>query len=136
MSHFRELYRRPVQEWRRDQLDHLTAEDLAALCQLFGVAFSGTKPQRAERLWQARHLRLVLAGYASDRAGVEALAGSYRAHELLALCRAAGVYAGPTKYARAAALLKWRDECRRKGQEALRTARSAVAGQPRQARLF
>ncbi|NNJ12143.1 hypothetical protein EKD04_017570 [Chloroflexales bacterium ZM16-3] len=136
MSYFRELYRLPVKDWQREMLDHLHAEELAAICELLGIPVSGTKAERSARIWQARHLRLVLAPYTLGQAGVAQLAKSYRADELLALCRAAGAYAGATKYARAASLIQWREACRQRGQEALDQARAAVAGQPGQKRLL
>jgi hypothetical protein len=131
---YRLLYRTPVAEWTEEALGLLTAEELGAICQLLGVAHSGTKAGRRARIWRVRHLRLVLAGYATD--GVAALAANYTTAELLALCRAADVYAGSTKYARAAALLQWRNGCRLRGQEALDEAQAAAQTRPRQSRLL
>jgi hypothetical protein len=133
---FQKLYRQPVQDWQPSTLHDLTAKELAAICELLGISASGTKAARKGRIWQARQIRLVVTGYPSDQDGVEKLAANYRADELLALCRAAGAYAGSTKYARAAALLQWRDTCRLRGLEALAVAKAERARRPRQSRLF
>jgi hypothetical protein len=45
------------------------------------------------------------------------------------------VYAGSTKYSRAAALLQWRDGCRQRGQEAWAAACAHTATLPKQHRL-
>lgn len=138
---FRQLYRLPVDRWQEEQLADLTAQELGGLCQLLGIPHSGSKERLRERIWRARHLRLVLAPYhtgeshAQEQAAVEALAANYRADELLALCRAAGVFAGETKYSRAVALLQWRNACRQRGAEADRADRAASADKPRQHRM-
>ncbi|NTU81921.1 MAG: hypothetical protein HGA45_21510 [Chloroflexales bacterium] len=141
-GHFRRLCRTDLDQWVEADLERLTAQELAGLCQMLGIPHSGTKERLRERIWRARHLRLVLASYElgadheAQRQVVEALAASYRADELLSLCRAADVYAGTTKYSRAAALLQWRDACRQRGQEAWAEARAAAANQPKQHRLL
>ncbi|NTU86143.1 MAG: hypothetical protein HGA45_43585 [Chloroflexales bacterium] len=141
-GHFRRLCRAHLGEWTEADLAPLTALELACLCQLLGIPHSGTKERLRERIWRARHLRLVLASYElgadheAQRQVVEALAASYRADELRSLCRAADVFAGTTKYSRAAALLQWRDGCRQRGQEAWAEARAAAQSLPKQHRLL
>ena len=125
----------PMDSWRWTQnlLAECTSEELEALSLLMGIAKSGSKAVKIKRLLLAARVREVLT-LVTDPAE---LVAAYTAKELRELCGWADVYTGGTKTALAVALLNWRNECRRKGQQVLKEGKESLAQKPfRQLRLF
>ncbi|MCU0551881.1 MAG: hypothetical protein MUC48_21285 [Leptolyngbya sp. Prado105] len=139
---FRELLRQPTQCWTQDKLELLPVKELQALCQLVGIARSGTHDQLVQRLLDLTELQRCLRPYYSDldqpttRNQIEMLAKGCKGKELKAMCKRAGIFAASTKYGMAAGLLSWSRECLRKGREAYQQARQANAKKPVQRNLF
>ena len=120
---FRELVRLPTSEWTTERLGLLPVKELAELCQLVGIPYSGTKHELANRLLDQTELQRCIRPYWTTLemhvtvAQIEALADACLGRELKLMCRRAGCYAGSTKYAMAASLIGWNRQCFRRGQE-------------------
>lgn len=133
---FRELVRSPTEDWTQDCLNQLPARELAELCALVGIRYSGTKPEQVERLVVQTAVQRCVRGYGLKQgeqptvAQIQAFANAYKGKELKVMCRTAGCYAGSTKYAMAASLIGWRFGCLRRGQEYYRHAKEAVKSRP------
>jgi hypothetical protein len=150
---FRSLFYSPVglrdERYTSENLALLTADELAALCQVMGIPHTGSKQRKVERIMTARGVRLLLARYQPDDGGewsatqthrgrqihhtstpttrmVQRLADDYSGRDLHDLCRKIGAYPAPTKYGKAAALIQWRNECRVRGKAVLDEARTAA----------
>ena len=107
--------------WTEEMLSPLKLQELQALCLLMGIASTGTKTQLLRRLLDAADLRTILASAEKPTD----LTTRYRLKELRQFARRAGVFQGVNKYSEAGSLLNRRNACRRKGQAALRAARTA-----------
>jgi hypothetical protein len=107
----------------RRNLHPLTLVQMQALCEVQGIPKSGRKDQIRDRILATWQLRQLLHKYENDPA---ALTSDFKAEELKGFCRIARCYSGGNKYGRAAALLGWRNECRRKGQKVIDDAREAL----------
>lgn len=118
----------PPHRWSREQLAQLRNVELACLCQLLGVAHSGTKATKIARLLDLAELRTRLSLFERP----DQLADRYRLRELKHMARRAGTYAHTTKYGVAAGLLNWRNEARRRGQQFYAELQAARARAPRQ----
>lgn len=121
----------PPHHWTRAQLGELRNVELECLCQLLGVAHSGTKVTKIARLLDLAELRTRLASFERP----DQLADRYRLRELQRMARRAGTYAHTTKYGVAAGLLQWRNEARQRGQTFYAELQAARARAPRQLRL-
>ncbi len=60
---FRELLRSPTEEWTQERLGQLPGKELAELCCLAGVSYSGTKKEKVERLITQTQVQRCLRGY-------------------------------------------------------------------------
>ncbi len=100
---FRELIRKPTEEWTRERLNLLPVIELSDLCQLAGIRHSGTKQELVERLVDQTELQRCIRVYWTTLDSevaivqIQLLANAYKARELKAMCRRAGCYAGSTK---------------------------------------
>ncbi len=136
----------PPAAWSADDLGRLTGGELGSVAALMGVGMTGRKPERIARILALRDLRVTLARFAGDdeadqeglHAAVDTLAAAYKGRELREMCLVAQLYQGKTKRAKAAALIQWRNACRRRGKQALREAKAAARAEARpvQRRLF
>ena len=125
---FREIVRLPTSEWTTERLGLLPLKELASLCQLVGIPYSGTKQELTNRLLDQTELQRCIRPYWTTLekdvtlVQIQALADAYLGRELKAMCRRAGCYAGSTKYAMSASLIGWNRQCFRRGQEFYRSA--------------
>jgi hypothetical protein len=126
-SLFWRVYRTPPSDWTQSDLEGLTGNELEAVALLMGVPHSGTKSAQVARLMDAASLRTVLKPVGDDPAE---LTERYKLRELRELCKRAGIYVPGNKYGCAAALLNWRNACRRKGQAVLRQYQEQAAALP------
>ena len=131
MSRFALVIRTPVKDWTAPLLATLRHEELDGLAQLLGIASSGTKATKITRLVTLGQLRETVKTYTSQAD----LAAAYRLVVLREFAKSAGTYRWTTKHGIAGGLLQWRDDCRRRGQEAYAAARAAATTQPQQRRL-
>lgn len=119
------LMRSNPAEWTDATLTPLSIVELQALCELMGIPHSGTKEKLIERLLTAAELRHLL----KDVQKVEDLL-HFKGKELRAMCRRAGCFLGVCKRSSAASLLNWRNNCRQRGQAALKAAREEAQKRP------
>lgn len=123
--------RLPTEDWTKDRLNRLPGKELAELCALAGIRYSGTKPEQVERLIAQTAVQRCIRGYGLKQgeqptvAQIQAFADAYKGKELTAMCRTAGCYAGSTKYAMAASLIGWRFGWFKRGQVFYRQAKEA-----------
>lgn len=141
---FRELVRwlrppypaSPTDEWTRERLNCLPGKELAELCALAGIRYSGTKQEQVERLIAQTAVQRCIRGYGLKQgeqptvAQIQAFADAYKGKELKAMCRTVGCYAGSTKYAMAASLIGWRFGCLKRGQDFYRQAKEVSKASP------
>lgn len=92
--------------------------ELQALCLALAIPYTGTINTLIERILKAWELRTVLKDFNTPQELVDAFKG----RELIEMCKTARCWRGGTKYSKAAGLLQWRNECRRKGQEKVNAA--------------
>lgn len=133
---WQQLYRSDPREWSHAMLEPCTLDELEALCRLLGVPYSGTKAERISRSLDMAALRGELATWgeyegSKDRAHAIAdeVARRYTRSQLVALAKRAGIFYGVNKRGLAIGLLRWRDNCRRRGAEFLRDLRSTAVRQ-------
>lgn len=123
----------PVSEWNWEEVALLSAQQLEALCQILGVPYSGTKQEKFNRLMVVAEIRTLLANYNTP----EELTAKFKRAELSGLAKKVGALHYLSKRAIAVSLLNWRNECRRKGQQAVKDAIAQIKEQkaPKQLRL-
>ena len=114
MSRFNSVIRMHVKDWTAPLLATLRHEELDGIAQLLGIASSGTKDTKITRLLTLGQLRETVKTYTNQAD----LAVTYRLVTLREFAKAAGTYRWTTKHGIAGGLLQWRDDCRRRGQEA------------------
>lgn len=121
---WQKLYRAPSTDWTAAVLEPCSLDELEALSRLMGVAHSGTKPQRIERLLRMAAVRAELGEWGEphgDHAASHALAAElekrYTRKRLMELAKQAGVFYSINKRGLVLGLLQWRDACRRRGRE-------------------
>ena len=100
----------------REEMARHQVEDLRALAQVVRVPHTGTRAQLVERIGTALDARRFLADATASQ--LRQLRSSYLGGWL----RALGQYVPSNRYARAAALIGWRDRCRTEGTAALARA--------------
>jgi hypothetical protein len=125
------LTRKPAWEWQLRELQALNGACLEALSVIMGIAKSGTKSRKIERLWAVTQVRGAIKDFANPQSHDEVVeiallvAGRFKGKELKALCKKAKVFAPSTKYGMAASLLGWRRNCNSNGMQALQNLKSA-----------
>lgn len=133
---FRELIRKPTEEWTRERLNLLPVIELSDLCQLAGIRHSGTKQELVERLVDQTELQRIIRPYWTTMetevttTQVQLLANAYKGRELKAMCRRAGCFPPPSKYGMAASLIGWSRACIRRGREVYHRAKEAALNSP------
>lgn len=133
---FRELIRKPTEEWTIERLNLLPVIELSDLCQLAGIRYSGTKQELVERLVDQTELQRIIRPYWTTMetevttTQVQLLANAYLGRELKAMCRRAGCFPPPTKYGMAASLIGWSRACIRRGREVYYRAKQAALNSP------
>lgn len=139
-THWLAMYKSNPRTWQRDDLEACTGDELEALCLLLGTATSGTKAHRIERLLDHANLRTELAEWGEfgdtdedmKNALVSMLSQRYKGSALKALAKRAGTIHYRSKRVIILALLRWRNECRRKGQLFNTEYRAAIQRTPTQ----
>ncbi|MBW4638584.1 MAG: SAP domain-containing protein [Gloeocapsa sp. UFS-A4-WI-NPMV-4B04] len=133
---FRELIRKPTEEWTRERLILLPVVELSDLCQLAGIRHSGTKQELIERLVDQTEVQRIVRPYWTTMetevttSQVQLLANAYKGRELKAMCRRAGCFPPPSKYGMAASLIGWSRACIRRGREVYYRAKEAALNSP------
>lgn|GEM_PF-7025998 len=131
---FRRLTHTPPGEWKRDDLKKLSGVELRSLCELLGVPTSGTKDEAVERLLRLGSLRSLLANYddADYHVSARRMVEDFDKRELKGMAAMAKLWKSGNKYQLAIGLIQWRNECRRRGKDALARAREQLKTQPQQ----
>lgn len=121
---WQQLYKSNPATWTEALLSPCTLDELEGLSRLLGVAFSGSREQRIERILIAASLRVELSGWGEYEGNpvrahglADQVAPRYTRKALITLAKRAGVYHGVSKRGIVIGLLQWRDGCRKKGQE-------------------
>ena len=84
-----------------------------------GAPHSGTKSELIIRLLSLRIVRMELRSYTADFAGAQAMAQAFKRERLRWMCEQSNLWKSGNKVALGGVLLKWREDCRRRGQEYL-----------------
>ncbi len=135
---FRQLVRLPTEEWTQERLGQLPGEELADLCCLAGISYSGTKKEKIECLLVQTKVQRQIRGYGLKLGKqptvdqIQAFANSHKGWKLKAMCRTVECYADSTKYAMAASLIGWRFGCVRQRQEFYGQANEQAKNSPTQ----
>jgi hypothetical protein len=125
------LTRKRAWEWQVKELQALNGACLEALAVIMGVAKSGTKAQKVERLWAVAEVRGAMQDFDNPQSHeavveiAEEMGKKFLGRELKALCKKAKIFTPSTKYGMAAALLNWRKACNFYGMQALKNLKSA-----------
>ncbi len=128
--------RSPTEEWTQERLGQLPGEELADLCCLAGISYSGTKKEKIERLLVQTKVQRQIRGYGLKLgeqptvSQIQAFANAHKGWKLKAMCRTVGCYAGSTKYAMAASLIGWRFGCVHRGQAFYQQAKGQALASP------
>lgn len=118
------LYRSRPATWNYAMLNQATLDELQALSQLLGIAYSGTKEQRITRLLQSASVRVELSTW-PDTAGdheltqalINELTKRYTGKRLKELAQMAGTIHYGNKRMMINGLLRWRAQTRQNGQQ-------------------
>jgi hypothetical protein len=115
-------------EWDCANLSYLTVELLKHMCDLMGFKKSGKKIDIINRFVTAQGLYATLKHY--NKEGIGQLADSFTAKELKALLKQARTVHKasivPVKYAMAASLINWRDNCVARGMRFYRQCKQQL----------
>jgi len=107
-----------------ERLD-LTGKQFKALCILMGIPYSGVKQELVERLKVCSQMRIYLRDKTPEQ-----LATMHKKPEIAEMSKSVGAFGYPySRIGLAYRLIWWRDNCRRKGQQALGEARECVRKQ-------
>lgn len=113
-------------EWTNDQLSCCSLNELEILARMLGIAFSGSKQRRIERLMTTLAVRRELATWCDMQdiqhhivldLQIKDLCARYSRARLVSLCKAVDLPAYLNKYALVTALLNWRNTCRERGAD-------------------
>lgn len=100
-----------IWEWKWEEVQKLSNDNLQGLCKLMAVPTSGTKQELINRLKTCATVREFLSGYENP----EELKVAHKQAKLKEMAKLAGCWAGGNKYSLAASLLNWRANCSRQG---------------------
>jgi len=121
----REIVHSDLDAWTREALTPLTGVELTSLCSLIGIPYTGSKERKLERIVYCAALQYRLRRY--DRTGEDApdpttvmqLSEALSGKEFAEIFKTIGIYKPSTKYGCAAALIKWKRNCNRRGKDYL-----------------
>ena len=121
----RAILKADLNHWTKENLSICSTKELQVLCCVIGLPHSLAREESLKRLVTSAGLLFKIRRYDStpDETASPALilnlANAFSGKELKAFCKAARIFAPPSKYGMAGALIKWRRECRREGIEFL-----------------
>lgn len=103
-------------------LGQMTSDELEAGCELLGIPKCGTVDEKRERIVAAWTLRQYIKDWSDDVKEREALAKAHTGKQLKVMCKRWRIYCNGNKYGMISGLIGWRNNCRMKGQQVLKSA--------------
>lgn len=128
-----DLYRDPNHEgWNDYDLATLPKRELVFLCRIMGIPTYGNAETITIRLLTCRIVRKELSPFGDDPAAVVPVFKRSRLHWM---CQQAKLWKSGNKYSLSVVLLRWRNECRHKGQAFLNECIEATKASDQQLTL-
>jgi hypothetical protein len=123
-------------DWTRDQLRNLNNNELVHICRLLGIATSGAKEKKIQRILNSAAVRTEISNWTVE--GRAELVKTHTQAQLKQLAKLAGTMHYGSKIQMITALIIWRDRSRSEGQaytDEYKAAIKADAGRPKQKQL-